>query len=278
MKGGLQRIGGPSDRRVAKPRHRAGLLHLIGVLRVSHVAACLHLKCFLPGLKAARAASGLDQRERSLFVEIESVRNQMESQIAHAERPTPREIAANRKAYAFERSLGIPPAEACRRAGGKVENGHATKWERNVRVQAWIGYFRSLGHTDEMLAAKRQRVEDELRLVAHANMADFVSLVPSGASVLPVLDLTRINAMTEPERRAALSAVKTIKYTENGPTFELHGKLDALAQLRDMHGFKAVQKTALTDPTGNNPASVFLIADRPMSEAEWEAQRADQSA
>jgi hypothetical protein len=41
-----------------------------------------------------------------------------------------------------------------------------------------------------------------------------------------------------------------------------------------MHGFKAVTKTALTDPSGNNPGSLYLISDRPMSEAEWEKQRA----
>ena len=150
----------------------------------------------------------------------------------------------NRKlqAYAFERSLGLPPAEACRRAGGKVENGQATKWERSRRVQAWIGHYRGLGHTEEMLAAKRQRVEDELQRIGIANMDDFVTLVPSGKRVLPVLDLTRINALPEAQRRDAMAAVKTIRYTENGPTFELHGKLEALSQLRDMHGFKSPAK------------------------------------
>jgi hypothetical protein len=171
--------------------------------------------------------------------------------------PTPpRDIAANRKAYAFERSLGIPPAEACRRAGGKVENGQATKWEQNKRVQAWIAHYRALGCTEEMLAAKRQRIEDELQIVGFSSMDDFVTMVPSGATMLPVLDLTRINALPDHERRATMAAVKTVKYTENGPTFELHGKLDALSQLRDMHGFKAptnanvtVNKTDATDWT-----------------------------
>jgi hypothetical protein len=51
-------------------------------------------------------------------------------------------------------------------------------------------------------------------------------------------------------------------------------RLGALTQLRDMHGFKAVNKTALTDPTGLQPASLYLISERPMSEAEWEAERA----
>lgn len=165
----------------------------------------------------------------------------------------PREIKPQQKAYAFERSLGIPPAEACRRAGGKVANGHATKWETSARVQAWIGYYRSLGHTDEMVAAKRARIEDELFAVGMANMDDFIALVEtqSGAKVvLPVLDLKRLNDMPEAERRTTLAAVKSIKYTENGPTFELHGKLEALAQLRDMHGFKAPTKNEHTGKGG----------------------------
>jgi hypothetical protein len=194
-----------------------------------------------------------------------------------AAQPVPREIKPKPKAYAFERSLGIPPAESCRRAGGKVENGHATKWEISPRVQAWIKYYRSLGNTDEMLAAKRERIESELQAIGTANMDDFVTLVPTGtaegAPMVPVLDLTRINAMSDIERRAVMAAVKTVKYTENGPTFELHGKLDAINQLRDMHGLKAPTKIAPTDPSGQNPASIYLISECPMSEAEWEAQR-----
>jgi len=178
----------------------------------------------------------------------------------------PREIKPQPKAYAFERSLGVPPAESVRRAGGKVENGQASKWEVSPRVQAWIKYYRSLGHTEEMLAAKRERIESELQAVALSNMDDFVMLVPTGttegAAMVPVLDLTRINAMSEMERRATMAAVKTVKYTENGPTFELHGKLDALNQLRDMHGLKAPTKVAPTNPAGDQPYEAITDADR----------------
>jgi hypothetical protein len=55
--------------------------------------------------------------------------------------------------YAYERSLGIPPEEACRRAGGRVEKGDATKWEQSKRVQAWIGYLNSIGFTADAAAA-----------------------------------------------------------------------------------------------------------------------------
>lgn len=178
---------------------------------------------------------------------------------------SPRDIAAPMKAYAFERSLGMPPAEACRRAGGKVENGQATKWENNKRVQAWLAYYRSLGCDPERLAAKRERIESELQCIGTANIADFVTLVPTGAPhnhVLPALDLTRIQKMPELEQRAALAAVKSIRYTENGPTFEFHDKPGALNQLRDMHGFKAPAKTELTGKDGGPIPLEVTDADR----------------
>jgi hypothetical protein len=76
--------------------------------------------------------------------------------------PMPREIKPSQKAYAFERALGVMPAEACRRAGGKVENGHATKWERSPRVQKWISYFRALGHSEELLRAQIAQRQAEI--------------------------------------------------------------------------------------------------------------------
>jgi hypothetical protein len=159
--------------------------------------------------------------------------------------------------YAFERSCGLPPAAACRAVGGKVENGQATKWETNRGVQAWIAYYRKMGQTEEMLAAKRARIEEELQLVAMASMDEFVTLVPSGASILPVLDLTRIQTMSDGERRNAMAAVKTVRYTEHGPTFELHGKLEALNQLRDMNGFSAPKKLGLGNQQNGGPIEVM---------------------
>ncbi len=71
--------------------------------------------------------------------------------------PVPREIKPMQKAYAFERSFGVMQAEACRRAGGNVRNGQATKWERSSRVQAWIAYYRELHHAEERLRAQIQQ-------------------------------------------------------------------------------------------------------------------------
>lgn len=180
----------------------------------------------------------------------------------------PRDIAANRKAYAFERSLGIPPAEACRRAGGKVENGHATKWEQNRRVQAWIAYYRSLGQDDEMIEAKRARIEERLALAAFGNIFDFAEIY--GGNEIEI----DWRAVAASPYAPIISGFKFDKDTGRLVDFDRDNALQALAQLRDMHGFKSVNKTALTDPSGERPASLYLIADKPMSEDEWEAERA----
>ena len=180
----------------------------------------------------------------------------------------PRDIAARAKAYAFERSLGIPPAEACRRAGGKVENGHATKWERSRGVQAWLKYYRSLGQTEEMLAEKRARIEERLNAAAYGNIFDFAKMVDRVVMVkgddgetneenvvkTPVIDW---DAVANSPLAAIISAFKFDKDTGMLVHFERDDALQAAAQLRDMHGFKAVQKTALTDPTGKRSAFDF---------------------
>ncbi len=174
--------------------------------------------------------------------------------------PTPRDIAAKPKAYAFERSLGIPPAEACRRAGGKVENGQATKWERAPSVQRWISYYRSLGQTEEMLAEKRARIEERLALAAFGNIFDFTEMVERVVTVVreggtreeiraksPLIDWDAVKASP---LAPIISSFKFDKDSGELTNFERDDALAALGQLRDMHGFKAVQKTALTDPSG----------------------------
>jgi len=49
--------------------------------------------------------------------------------------------------------------------GGNVRNGYATKWERSPRVQAWIKYYREIGHLDEILQSqihKRLQAAEQL--------------------------------------------------------------------------------------------------------------------
>jgi hypothetical protein len=52
-------------------------------------------------------------------------------------------------------------------------------------------------------------------------------------------------------RRPALSK-------SDGPKIKLADKLNALAQLRDMHGFKAPTKVAPTSADGTGPARIIV--------------------
>lgn len=190
----------------------------------------------------------------------------------------PRDIAPAPKAYAFERSLGIPPAAACRAAGGKVENGQATKWEQNKRVQAWIAYYRSMGQTDEMLAAKRARLEQRLELAAYGNIFDFAKMedrrvfvhvddgTEDGTTELrivktPLIDWDKVAASPY---GVIVSGFKFDKDTGILTDFERDSADRAVAQLRDMHGFKAPAKTELS---GLNGAPILHKIERVIVEA-----------
>lgn len=170
----------------------------------------------------------------------------------------PRAIAAKPKAYAFERSLGMPPADACRRAGGKVEHGQATKWERNARVQAWIAYYRSVGQDEEMIAAKRARIEQRLELAAYGDIFDF-SRIDDGTGK-PVIDWAKVAASPY---RAIIAGFKFDKDTGYLTDFDRDPALQALAQLRDMHGFKGASKMELTGANGAALVPIINLTGRP---------------
>lgn len=192
----------------------------------------------------------------------------------------PREIAAKPKAYAFERSLGIPPAEACRRAGGKVENGQATKWERSSRVQAWIAYYRSCGLDEEMIAAKRARIEQRLELAAFGNIFDFATIeeMPiiighdeeTGEPITklvkqPVIDWAKVAASPY---GVVISGFKFHKDTGRLTDFDREDALQAASQLRDMHGFKAPAKTELTGKGGQPLFDLSRLSDEQLADLE----------
>lgn len=176
--------------------------------------------------------------------------------------------------YSFARACGYGIWEATRRAGSNPETGQGSKWEARADVQARIAWWRTFKQTDEMLAEKRALIERELQFVGTSNMDDFIALIESPAEsgrFMPVLDLSRINAMPLAERRAAMAAVKSVKYTDNGPAFELHGKLEALAQLRDMNGLKAATNVNLNKNDATDWTTAELVAF--IAEARGSAER-----
>lgn len=153
-----------------------------------------------------------------------------------------------RETYAFERSCGMTPTEACRRAAGEraVDAGSPTKWERSPRVQARIRYLRSLGQTDEMLAAKRARIEERLQLAAFGNIFDFST---PDENRDPRIDWDKVSGSPY---GVIVSGFKFDKDTGRLVDFERDNALQAIAQLREMSGFKAPEKRDVTIHTATN--------------------------
>lgn len=162
-----------------------------------------------------------------------------------------------RETYAFERSCGMTPTEACRRAAGEkaVNSGSPTKWERMPRVQARIRYLRTLGQTDEMLAAKRARLEERLELAAYGNLFEFSRINDEQD---PEVDWAKVS---ESPYGVIVSGFKFDKDSGHLTDFDRDNALAAIAQLRDMNGFKAVElrKVAMTDPSGRDAAQPFVV-------------------
>ncbi len=155
--------------------------------------------------------------------------------IEFSQPPEPRN--ARHKLYAFGRSIGMTPAQACRHAGGNVNFGHATKWERQKSVRAWIGYFRSIGQTEEMIAAKRALIEERLNMAAFGNIFDFSTI--DDVTGKPKIDWRKV---ANSPYGAIIAGFKFDKDTGHLTDFDRDNALQALAQLRDMHGFKAPSK------------------------------------
>jgi phage terminase small subunit len=131
--------------------------------------------------------------------------------VIQTESQAPKVISVQRKAYAFERSMGLSKTEACRRVGGNPDHGQATKWEANKDVQAWIAYYRQKDLSDELLREKRIRMEETLNAIFYGDGADFPG--------------------------------------ENPPIDWTH-RLNAAGQIRDMLGLRAPRRTELTGKGG----------------------------
>jgi hypothetical protein len=152
--------------------------------------------------------------------------------------------------FAQARAICLPLIEAARTAGyDGMTPGNAAKIDRMPKVRARIKYL--IGNTEDAVRAKREAIERELQCVMLANMDDFVGYeVNETGTTRPILDLARIAALPEVERRQIMAAVKTVRYSDAGPTFELHGKLEAAAQLRALNGLDAPKRMELTGDRG----------------------------
>jgi hypothetical protein len=149
--------------------------------------------------------------------------------------------------YAWERSIATVPSIAAKRAGLSPRSGACSKLERNPAVRARIAHLAK--EEERVLAAKRQRIEERLNLAAFVDLMEFVE-VDEETGRFKFIDWRKIK---EGELGQIIS-----EFTFDGKTGELtkfkrDDALNALGQLRDMHGLKSVTKIAPTSPDGDGP-------------------------
>lgn len=153
-------------------------------------------------------------------------------------------LREKQEAFAFARACGYPINEACRIAGGNPDTGIGSKWDAQPKVKRRIAYIRALGNTDEILAAKRRRVEERLEHAAYGNIFDFSTINKRGD---PEIDWPAVKASPF---SVAIAEFVFDKDTGRLTRFKRDDALNAVAQLRDMHGFKAPARTELTAKDG----------------------------
>ena len=158
--------------------------------------------------------------------------------------------------YSFERALGKSPREAARIVHGQFlkyapETGAATKLENDGTVQSRIIYLRQLD--DEMIAAKRERIERRLTVAAECNMFEFAVIDP--VTKKPVIDWAKVMAS---DYAVTISEFSFDSDTGELTRFKRDDSLAAVAQLRDLYGFKSASKHEHTGKGGGPITSIDL--------------------
>ena len=139
-----------------------------------------------------------------------------------------------REAYCRKIAECLPKIAAYREAGFEsvsdhAARGNADKLERKAEVQARIAHL--VRQEEEILRAKRRRLEAWLWSVHESNYADFFE----GGKLRPFEDLT-------PEQQAV---IESLRFTEKGkPILQLYSKAQANAELRKLNGIGAVTREA----------------------------------
>lgn len=158
--------------------------------------------------------------------------------------------------YAFERALGKSPREAARIVHGQFgkyapETGAATKLENDRLVRSRIGYLRQLD--DELVAAKRERIERRLTVAAECNLFAFAHIDPETKK--PVIDWEKVMAS---EYAVTISEFAFDPESGALTRFKRDDSLAAVAQLRDLYGFKSASRHEHTGKGGGPITSVDL--------------------
>lgn len=145
----------------------------------------------------------------------------------------------------FTAGLSSPAAERDRTAGLR---GIVSKLERHQAIRARIAYL--AGNTDEVLQAKRRRIEERLNSILDGSIRDYTRITDGGGLVL---DASPIGEMPRDEQRELLAVVKSVSPSKFGTRVEMYSPLDAASQLRALNGLDAPKQVELGGIKGGEP-------------------------
>lgn len=155
--------------------------------------------------------------------------------------------------FARLRAILVSPQEAAKDAGiDTVYPGNVARIDRRRDVRRRIAELSA--DDEEMVREKRARIEARLNAAAYGNILQFAQIDPD-TGVMESIDWRLVR---ESDLAVTLESFAFDKDTGRLTRFERDNSLNAVAQLRDMLGFKAPTKIAPTNPTGDGPAKQVI--------------------
>jgi hypothetical protein len=155
--------------------------------------------------------------------------------------------------FARARALLVSPQQAAREAGyPDMTASNAARLDRRKDIQARVAQLSALD--DELVRWKRARIEARLELAAFGNILHF-AIVDEETGELTGIDWRKVK---DSDLAVTVSEFGFDAKSGNLMRFGRDNALGALSQLRDMLGFKAPSKVAMTDPTGTQSPTINL--------------------
>jgi len=152
--------------------------------------------------------------------------------------------------FARLRAILTPKLQAARESGFEtMTQGNVAKLDRRKDIRARIAALSVVD--EEIVRMKRERIEARLNLVAYGNILQFATIDQETGEITSI-DWRKV---AESDLAVIISDLSFDPKTGKLTKFERDNALNALNQLREMHGFKApaVQKTELSGATTGVP-------------------------
>ena len=147
--------------------------------------------------------------------------------------------------FARLRAILTPRLEAAREAGfATMTPDNAAKLDRRADIRARIAALSRMD--EEIVHMKRERIEARLNLAAYGNILQFATIDGETGQITSI-DWRKV---ADSDLAVIISDLSFDPKTGKLTRFERDSALNALNQLRDLHGFRAPSKIAPTNPDG----------------------------